>query len=408
MKIVYFYQYFCTPQGSWSTRVYDFAKYWISQGHEVTVVTSIYSKSDLKATKFIEDQNIEGIHVKIINIGIDNKQSLTKRILTFIQYTLVSSWYALTLPADVVIASSGPLSVGFTGLLARYLRNKKMVFEVRDIWPDALIELGVFNNKIAQKAAYALEKACYKSADLIVALSPGMKDNIERRFNLDKVISVTNGANLDLFAALANTSKLPAIFKDSNIAIYTGNIGKTNNSELLYRAAQLLKAKNNNSLKIVLVGDGQLKVELKKQAQQEGLDNFIILDLMPKTELVALLQNSIVSLIPLASAPLLDTSSPNKLFESLAAGVPVVQTTQGWIKDFLDQNNCGFTVKPDNPEELADLLIYLDANKSILNQQGANAKSTAQLFFGKDYLAKKMLDGLLSISNRKEKLVTVK
>ncbi|SMO36185.1 glycosyltransferase family 4 protein [Solitalea koreensis] len=408
MKIVYFYQYFCTPKGSWSTRVYDFAKYWISQGHEVTVVTSIYSKSDLKATRFIEDQNIEGIHVKVINIDIDNKQSLPKRILTFIQYTLVSSWYALTLPADVVIASSGPISVGFTGLLARHIRNKKMVFEVRDIWPDALIELGVFNNKIAQKVAYALERACYRSADLIVALSPGMKANIERRFNLDTVISVTNGANLDLFATPANTSKLPAIFRENKVAIYTGNIGKTNNSELLYSASQILKAKNNKSIKIVLVGDGQLKTELKNRAQQEGLDNFVILDLMPKIELVALLQNALVSLIPLASAPLLDTSSPNKLFESLAAGVPVVQTTQGWIKDFLDQNNCGFTVKPDNPEELADLLIYLDENQSVLNQQGTNALNTAQLFFGKDYLAKKMLNGLMGIASHKEKLVTVK
>jgi len=115
MKIVYFYQYFSTPKGSWGTRVYEFAKEWVKEGHEVTVVTSVYSKSDIKAEKLIEDQYFEGIHVKIINVTIDNKQPFLKRIWSFIQYSLLSSYYALTLPADIVIASSGPITVGLPG-----------------------------------------------------------------------------------------------------------------------------------------------------------------------------------------------------------------------------------------------------------------------------------------------------
>ena len=88
MRIVYFYQYFSTPKGSWGTRVYEFASEWVKQGHEVFVVTSVYSKSDIKATKFIEDQNFEGIQVKIINVTIDNKQPFLKRIISFLVYAL--------------------------------------------------------------------------------------------------------------------------------------------------------------------------------------------------------------------------------------------------------------------------------------------------------------------------------
>ena len=79
MKIVYFYQYFSTPKGSWGTRVYEFCKNWVEAGHDVTVVSSIYSKSDLEAKKFVEDQVFDGIKVKVLNIRIDNKQSKRKR-----------------------------------------------------------------------------------------------------------------------------------------------------------------------------------------------------------------------------------------------------------------------------------------------------------------------------------------
>jgi hypothetical protein len=90
MKIVYFYQYFSTPNGSWGTRVYEFASQWVKEGHEVTVVTSVYSKSDLKAVRFLETQWFDGIQVKIINVQIDNKQPVLKRIRSFLQYALMS------------------------------------------------------------------------------------------------------------------------------------------------------------------------------------------------------------------------------------------------------------------------------------------------------------------------------
>ncbi len=167
MKIVYFYQYFSTPKGSWGTRVYEFASEWVKEGHDVTVVTSVYSKSDLKATKFIEDQMFDGIKVKIINVSIDNKQSFLKRIWTFIQYAVMSSWFAITLKADIVIASSGPITVGLPGLLARYIRGRKLVFETRDLWPEGAIELGIINNSTIQKIAYWFERTCYKPLILL-------------------------------------------------------------------------------------------------------------------------------------------------------------------------------------------------------------------------------------------------
>lgn len=399
MKIVYFYQYFTTPKGSYGTRVYEFTRKWVEAGHDVTVVTSIYAKSDIRATRFIEDQVIDGVKLKVLNITIDNKQSILKRIWTFVQYGVLSSWYALTMPADVVIASSGPITVGLPALVARYLRGRKLVFEVRDLWPEAAIDLGVIKNKTIEKLAYWLERTCYKASTKIVTLSPGMSQNIENRFHLGTTVSVPNSANIELFGKPAQAELLP-IFTEKKVALYSGNIGSVNNSELLFKAAKELTRRGRNDIVIMMVGDGQLKEKLEAEVKKEGLTNFILHGLVPKQTLAAYVQHSMVSLVPLKGTPILDTSSPNKLFESMAAGVPVIQNTRGWIKTFLDENQCGFTVDPDDPTEIVSVMEQLADHPDLGKQMGERGRKLAFAEFDKDILSKRMLNALVEASKK--------
>lgn len=396
MKILYFYQYFSTPNGSWGTRVYEFAKDWVEQGHEVTVVSSIYSKSDLKAEKLVEDQVFDGINVKVLNVVIDNKQSFTKRIWSFIKFGILSSYYALKLPADVVIASSGPITIGLPGLVAKYIRGRKLVFEARDLWPEGAIELGIIKNEFVQKFAFWFERVCYNASSFIITLSPGMTQNIKKRFGFEKVDDVTNAANIGLFSS-------PKIFngkiKPKSYAIYTGNIGMVNNSHWLYLGAKELLRLGRNDINILLIGEGQQREELEELAKAEGISNFIRLGLMPKNDLVSYVQNAFVSLVPLKGSPVLDTSSPNKFFESLAAGVPVVQNTQGWMKDFLIEHNIGYTIDPDDPKELARILIEMHDNLLKTEEMGKQAFLVAKEYFDKSHLSNKMLKILEKVNN---------
>lgn len=397
MKILYFYQYFSTPKGSWGTRVYEFAKEWVEQGHEVTVVTSIYSKSDLTADKLVEDQVFEGINVKVLNVKIDNKQPFLKRIWSFIQFSLLSSYYALSLPADVVIASSGPITIGLPGLIARYVRGRKLVFETRDLWPEGAIELGIIKNSTVQRLAYWFEKVCYKASSYIVTLSPGMTQNIQRRFSFENVTDVTNAANIELFSTpkpLNANDLTPKTY-----AIYTGNIGMVNNSYWLYEAAKELQKLGRNDIKILLIGEGQQREELEELAEKESVFNFKRLGLMPKSDLIAYVQNAFVSLVPLKGSPVLDTSSPNKFFESLAAGVPVIQNTQGWMKDFLEEHKVGMTLDPSNPRQLAEALIQMKDFPDETNKMGERSLEVAKKYFDKGFLANKMLDVLVKVHN---------
>lgn len=398
LKIVYFYQYFATPKGSWGTRVYEFAGEWVKQGHEVTVVTSIYSKSDLTATKLVENQNFEGINVKVINITIDNKQPILKRLWTFIQFSLISSWYALTLKADVVIASSGPITIGIPGLLARYVRRRKLVFETRDLWPEGAIELGIIKNPTVKKIAYWFERRCYKAASLIVSLSPGMKSYIEKNHKHPNVISVTNAANIQLFSTPQEFDGR-GFLEPNKYAIYTGNIGEVNNSFWLLKAAEELQKMGREDLSILLVGEGQQREKLEAEISEKKLNNILRWGLMPKNDLVPLVQNALVSLVPLKGTPVLDTSSPNKFFESLAAGVPVVQNTNGWMKDFLDEHKVGYTIDPNDPKALAECLISMDANTNDTQEMGTRSREIAEQEFDKEVLAQKMLTSIEELVN---------
>ncbi|MDA7566602.1 glycosyltransferase family 4 protein [Flavobacteriaceae bacterium] len=388
MKIIYFYQFFTTPKGSYGTRVYEFTKDWVELGHQVTVVTSVFYKSDIKANGLIDIQYINGVKLIIINIKTSNKNSFLKRVFGFITYSLISSYFAFTEKFDIVISSSPPISVGIPGLIAKLFRSKKLVFEVRDLWPEAPIALGFLNNRYLKKFFYYFEAYCYKNADLIIGLSPGIKQNIEKRFKNKKIISVTNSVNFDLFKN--KLKNVPEYLIGKKYAIYTGNIGEVNNSELLFRAAVKLKKIGRKDIIIIMVGDGQIKDQLIFKSKK--IETILFLDMVPKNELFGLVKNSFCSLIPLADISVLDTSSPNKLFESMAAKVPIIQTTNGWIKQMIGKLNCGFTVDPSDENILVEKLIYLADNNKVSKKMGLSGFLYAKDHFDKTKLSKTIID----------------
>ncbi len=394
MKIFYFYQYFSTSQGSWGTRIHEFTQEWVKSDAnvEVTVITSLYYKSDLKSSKYRNSQQFDGVNVEVLGIKVNNKDGFMKRLFSFIVYSLFSSVFALFGKYDVAIASSGPITVGLPGLIAKWVRRKKLVFEVRDLWPQGAIEMGIIKSPLFIQLAYRFEKFCYSSADLIVTLSPGMKDEVLGKVPQKRVISITNAANIELFSTLVEVELSKYGLERKKYALYAGNIGKVNNVEWMLEAAKLL-TEVKSEIKIVFIGDGQLKSFLEVRKESEDIHNLVFLPLMPKTELVGFIQNAMVSLVPLANTPVLATSSPNKLFESLAAGVPVVITTQGWIRVFVESESVGVYVNPDSSEDLYKALIN---GKNFFIRDRDYYVDVARKYFDKKKLAGEFLEEVKS------------
>jgi len=397
MTIVYFYQYFGTAKGGWSTRVYEMTRRWVQQGHKVIVVTSPYDKSDIPKGKGLSYRiNIEGIEVIVLNFKQTNKVSKLKRMVGFAQYLSLALYYALTLKFDVAVCSSGPITVGYMGLAARFFRGKKFVFEVRDLWPAGAIQLGVLQQGLFKKWAWWFEKRCYTKAHLIVAASQGMKDDIAQRFGFENVIVVTNASDNELFG-LATPKVLPPELVGKDLIMYTGSLGRIDHCMEIMEAARLLDTEKFPQAHILFIGDGADRAEMEAYKAQYQLHHVTLLGLMPKTELAQWLQHALASILTIKNIPMLHTCSPNKIFDAFAAGKPIIQTTTGWIKDFTADEQCGLNVAPENPAELAKAFEFYFANKDVAAQHGKNAKRLAETIFSRDYCANTMLNAILKL-----------
>ena len=394
MKILYFYQYFGTPKGGWSTRVYEMTKRWVAAGAEVTVVTSLYDKSDLKPQGFVTNFVYDGVNVKLINVQMSNKDPFAKRIILFAAYMISSTWYALTMKADIIISSSGPITVGFPGIMAKKIRRIPFIFEVRDLWPNGAIQIGAIKNKNVIKLARWFERACYKNADHIVAASVDMKNYI-RQFDEQKPITIVpNASDNELLQSINLDFDMPSWTNGKKLVLYTGTLGLQDECSAVVYLADEFQKRGREDIEVVLIGEGKERILLQDLAAQLNLEHIHFLGLISKEYVMRWLVKSQISLLTVMPLPYLDTASPNKLFDAFAAGVPVVQNTQGWIKTYLDEKKCGITVPHRNPAAMADAILSIIDHPETWKIMSDNARTAALEDFDRNVLAMKMLNAI--------------
>ncbi|MCA0365889.1 MAG: glycosyltransferase family 4 protein [Bacteroidetes bacterium] len=398
MNITIVYQYFGTPKGSWSTRIYELSRRWVGEGHELTVITSPYPKSDIKTSKFIEYLEIEGIKVIVINTPDNNKKSIANRIYNSLLFSVFSTYYLLKTPSDIVIASSGPITVGIPALINKIFNRINYVFEVRDLWPRGAQELGLIKKKLLLKIGFWIEKIFYEKSVLVVTASVGQQLDIINRFPFLKTINVSNACDIKMFETVNENYKLPHWALGKSIFLHTGSIGLMNDCIQIIDAAKWIKSnvKNSNIL-IVFIGDGSERLNLENAVEENNIEFVKFLGLVPKIELVNWVNACSATLLTSANFPVLDTISPNKLFDSFAAGKPIIQTTEGWIKEFITNEECGINVKNSNPKEMGNSILKLSLDDDYVSYLSKNAKRVAFEYFDRNKLAKYYIDEILKV-----------
>lgn len=394
LNILYFYQYFGTPKGGWSTRVYEMCRRWVQAGHRVRVITSLYDKSDLQAGGIYTRHRIDGIEVYVINVKLSNKHGFLYRIFTFIWYAVVATVLGIRLSCDVIVASSGPITIGIPALLTKWVKQKPMVFEVRDLWPEGAVAFNILRNPLLVKAAYWFEALCYRESALVVTASPGATANIKERFPEVPVETIPNAADVELFRHRAVPPTDPRYSNGKKHFVYTGTLGLIDDCTQIVAACSALQRRHRDDIEVLMIGDGKERPALEALAKKERLSNIHFLGLMPKESLVGYLRASRASLLTVKPIPFMDNCSPNKMFDAFAAGVPVVQTTQGWIRDLLESKGGGLNVAAGDPEDFADALELLADDDTLHARMSLEAAALADTTFSRDVLSMKMLDAL--------------
>jgi len=393
MKVLYFHQYFSTPEGSAGIRSYQMAKSLVKQGHEVTVVCGSHRLATTGlSSPFVggcRSGCIDGINVIEFEIPYSNHESLTKRSWIFLKFMTRSIMLSMTRGYDIVCCSSTPLTVGVPGVFARWLRRKPFVFEVRDLWPELPRAMGVIRSPFVLLALSFLEWVCYRSAHRLIGLSPGIVEGIRKKgVSKENVLLSPNGCDLDIFEANSFYWRPKEVSPTDFLAVFAGAHGHANGLNALLDAAVILKRRGQKDIKIIMVGDGKLKPQLQERAKRCGLTNVIFHNPIEKEKLARLMSASNLGLQILANVPeFYYGTSPNKFFDYIAAGLPVVVNYPGWLADLIEENNCGFVVPPNNPNALADALEGAMLNHSLLSEMSGRAKVLAKESFDRNQLA---------------------
>ncbi|MGH2804617.1 MAG: glycosyltransferase family 4 protein, partial [Thermoleophilaceae bacterium] len=374
-RILYLHQFFVTRAGVGGTRSYEFARRFVARGHAVRIVTA--------PTAVAGSGVVDGIEVRAVRGGYADYVSATafpypRRVLAFARFALAATAAALRGPRpDVVFATSPPLTMALPALLAAARWRAPLVWEVRDLWPEAPIQMGALRNPLLRRAARALERFVYRRATRLVALSPGIRAGmVGAGAPPDRVAMVPNAADLDLFGA---QPAAPERFRVS----YFGTMGEANDLTAALEAARLLP-----DVEFVLMGDGKRRAELERGAPA----NVVFTGpASGKEEVARLAARSSACLTLFKDVPVLATNSPNKLFDTFAAGRPAIVNTDGWMRELVDANEAGLYVRAGDARDLADKLAWLRDHPAEAERIGRNARALAEREFGRDELAERLL-----------------
>jgi glycosyltransferase involved in cell wall biosynthesis len=376
MQILYLHQFFITRAGVGGTRSYEFARRFVARGHRVRMVTA----GDGHST-------VDGIDVVGVPGAYSDYMSATassdrERMLAFGRFAASGTAAALRGPRpDVIYATSPPLTIAVPALAAAARWRAPLVLEVRDLWPEAPIQMGALDNPRLQRQARSLEREAYKRARRVIALSPGIRDGvIGAEVPAGKVILVPNASDLDLFR--------PAAPPERFLVSYFGTMGEANDLSLAIEAARLLP-----DMPFVLMGDGKRRAELEGSAPPNVSFPGAAAS---KDEVAALAARSGVCLTFFKDVPVLATNSPNKLFDTFAAGRPAIVNMDGWMRQLVEDNDAGFYVR--DAADLAQKLAWLRAHPEEVERIGRNGRALAEREFGRDLLAGRVLDVLEEVA----------
>ena len=400
MHVAYIHQHFATTAGATGTRSYEMSRRLIRAGHRVTIVCGdcAVGDRDINTTGRVTEYEVDGIRVLRVAEPYANEMGFVRRLFAFGRFARTATKVVSGLDADLVFATSTPLSVGVPGMKGAKRLGVPFVFEVRDRWPELVVAMGVLKNPLLIWYAERLERRIYAAADRIIALAPGIRDGITGdgypKSNIDLI---PNSADLELFQPSSDPlSDVRFGSPEEFRLVFTGAHGLANGLDAVLDAIAELKRRGAEGLRFVFIGRGSQKQRLVQRSRNDGLESMINwIDPIPKKELATVLPRMDVGLMILRNVPAFYRStSPNKFFDYLACGLPVLNNYPGWLADLIDQNQCGVAIPPDDPSAFADAVLSLRDNRVKLDEMGKCARTLAEQNFSRDQLGEQFVTAL--------------
>ncbi len=405
MRIAYVCHYFVPEPAAPAARVHEFARAWVQAGHAVSVITTFpnHRLGHVPAAyrgRWWATEGLDGIPLCRSWLYAVPNRGVGRRGLDHLSFMLTAVLFGLPRlgPVDVVLASSPTLFSALSAWLMACVRRVPFVLEVRDLWPEAIVGLGLMRPGPAVRVLEGLAQFLYRQAALVVVVTEAFADHLaDQGVPRRKLAVVPNGADTCLFSPEADGAQarralgLDGIF----VVAYIGSHGLSHGL-----GAVLDAAARQPDVTYLLVGDGADRERLLAERDRRGLRNVVMRPSVDKAQVPGLYAAADVCLVPLRDVPIFDAFVPSKLFEMLAAGRPIVGAVRGEARDILSRSGGALLVEPERGDQLAEAVDRLRADSPLRAELARNGRAFAVAHYDRDTLAAKYLELLGSVVGR--------
>jgi glycosyltransferase involved in cell wall biosynthesis len=391
VKVLFLHQHFKTPDKGGALRSYYLAKALVDAGITVVVLTA-------HNHKHLKREFVDGIEVHSLPISYNNRFGFYKRGYAFMRFVWAAIKHARHhTDALLCYAISVPLTVGIAALRIQKENKIPYVFEVGDLWPDAPIQLGFINNVVLRKSLLKLEKSIYKSAKSVVALSPSIESAIREKVPGKKTIIIPNMSDTEFFQPTKKKSEWEKKFNVEGkfVISYIGAIGYANGLEYFLECARESQ-RAKLPIQFILCGEGAMLENLKSSATKLSLQNLLILPFTNRDGVAEIMNVTDATFICYKPFPVLETGSPNKFFDGLAAGKLTIVNFKGWIKDEIEKEGCGVYVDTMRPDDFPRIVEPFLKNPGWLHKYQQAARALAEKKYSRRILSEKFYNFITS------------
>lgn len=379
------HQAFTGPNEPGGTRHWELASRAVGKGHRFTVVASDASYLTGRRVGPGEDK-ASGLAVIRVRTLRTLHRSFAWRVAAFLGFMLSSTLRALTVrEVDLVFGTSPPIFQAVSAWVTAALKRVPFVLEIRDLWPEFAVGMGVLRSSALIRLARWLESFLYARADLLIVNSPAYRDYLKARgIPEGRIRFVPNGVDTEMFEPSDRGEALRAEWDCDGkvVALYAGALGPANDIPTLLGAAELLKGEPG--VAFVLVGDGKDRPKLEELAREKGLSNVLFAGSMPKRRMPEALAACDIGIAILQDIPMFRTTYPNKVFDYMAAGRPTVLAIDGVIRDVIEEADGGTFVPPGDAAALAEAIRRLARDPELRGRMGASARAFVEKGFHRD------------------------
>lgn len=400
MKILFLCQYFPPEPGAPAARTHEHAKEWVRMGHEVTVVCGIPNHPDGEVPlnyrhKYVYEEILDDIRVLRCWFLVAANTGRVRRSIAFISFMLASLYWGMVKGgrADVVMATSPQLLCGLAGYGVALVKRALFVFEVRDLWPRQIIDLGVLRNPWLITLLRGVERFLYRKAAIIITVAEAARrELVQSGVPPEKIHTITNAIALDVFKPQPRLGAMRYRYGwgERTLVMYIGTHGLSQGLETVLAAARELEERED--LHFVFVGSGAERESLIKTAEQGGLKNVEFIPNQPRPDMPDFYAAADICLVPLKQRGVFLTNIPSKMFEIMACARPIILGVEGQGREILEEAGAGIAVPPEDPHALAAAIRALADDSEARRRYGENGRCYVEKASNRAEKARELID----------------